>query len=89
MDSSRGRLRNQVISFLIDCDESLTCQGLNSNLGHFSCFTFIFISFGESWLLVSWCAGGRCDMVGNDEDHSRNRRSSAENQGWLHRSDTQ
>jgi hypothetical protein len=25
-------------------DESLICHGLNSNLGHFSCFTFIFVS---------------------------------------------
>jgi hypothetical protein len=25
-------------------------------------------------LLVSWCAGGRCDMAGNDEDHGRSRR---------------
>jgi hypothetical protein len=23
------------------CDESLTCRGLNSNLGHFGSFTFI------------------------------------------------
>jgi hypothetical protein len=25
------------------------------------CF-FIFVSFGETRLLVSWCAGGRCGM---------------------------
>ena len=25
------------------CDESLTCRGLNSNSGHFVCFTFIFV----------------------------------------------
>jgi hypothetical protein len=29
-------------------------------------------------LLVSWCAGGRCDMVGNDEDLCRSRRPSVE-----------
>jgi hypothetical protein len=29
------------------CDESLTCRCLNSNPGHFGCFTFIFVSFGE------------------------------------------
>jgi hypothetical protein len=29
--------------FLI-CDESLTCRILNSNLGHFSRFTFIILS---------------------------------------------
>jgi hypothetical protein len=38
---------------------------------------FIFGSFGESRLLVEWCAGGR------------SRRPSAEDRGWSHRSDTQ
>jgi hypothetical protein len=52
------------------------------NLGHFSYFTFIFILFGESRLLVSWCAGDRCGMTGSDEDRSRSRRSGAEDQGW-------
>jgi hypothetical protein len=44
------------------------------NPGHFSCFTFILCFIGESHLLVSWCAGGRCDMVCSDEDHDRSRR---------------
>jgi hypothetical protein len=35
------------------CDESLTYLGLNSNPGDFGCFTFIFVSCGESHLLVS------------------------------------
>jgi hypothetical protein len=35
------------------CDESLTCRGLNLNLGHFDGSTFIFVSCGESQLLVS------------------------------------
>jgi hypothetical protein len=47
------------------CDESLTCRCLNLNPGYFCCFTFTFVSFGESYLLVSWCAGDRCDMVGS------------------------
>jgi hypothetical protein len=33
-------------------------------------------------LLVSWCAGGRCDMVGNNEDHGRSRRPGVEDRGW-------
>jgi hypothetical protein len=33
-------------------------------------------------LLVSWCAGGRCDMAGNDEDRGRSRRPGAEDRGW-------
>jgi hypothetical protein len=44
---------------------SLTCRSLNSNPGHFSGFIFIFVSFGESCLLVSWCAGGRCGRAGS------------------------
>jgi hypothetical protein len=51
-------------------------------------FSFIFISFGESRLLVSWCAGGRCGIVCNNEDHGRSRRPSAEDRGWSHKSGT-
>jgi hypothetical protein len=61
------------------CDESLICRGLNSNPGHFGSFTFIFVSFGESRLLVSWCVCGRCGMVGSNEDRGRSRRPGAEN----------
>jgi hypothetical protein len=43
---------------------------------------YYFCSYEESCLLVSWCAGGRCDMVANDEDHGRSRRPSAEDQRW-------
>jgi hypothetical protein len=52
------------------------------------CFSFIFVSFGESRLLVSLCAGGRCGMVCSDEDHGRSRRLGAEDRGWSHRSGT-
>jgi hypothetical protein len=48
-----------------NCDESLTYRGLNLNPGHVSSFTFILVSCGESRLLVSWCAGGRCGMAGS------------------------
>jgi hypothetical protein len=51
------------------------------NPGHFRCFTFIHVSCGESCLLVSWCAGDRCDMAGSDDDHDRSRRPGAEDQG--------
>jgi hypothetical protein len=36
-------------------------------------------------LPVLWYAGGRCGMVGSDENHDRNRRPGAENQGWSHK----
>jgi hypothetical protein len=53
------------------------------------CFSFIFISFEESRLLVSWCASGKCGMTCSDEDRGRGRRSDAEDRGWSHRSGTQ
>jgi hypothetical protein len=52
------------------------------------CFSFIFVSLGESRLLVSWCAGGRCGMACSDEDRGRSRRPGVEDRGWSHRSDT-
>jgi hypothetical protein len=55
---------------------------LNSNLGRFSSFTFIFVLCEELCLLVSWCAGDKCGMVGSDEDRGRNRRPSAKNRRW-------
>jgi hypothetical protein len=33
-------------------------------------------------LLVSWCAGGRCGMAGNDEDRARSRRPGTKYRGW-------
>jgi hypothetical protein len=35
----------------------------------------------ESCLLLSWCAGGRCDVTGSDSDCSRSRRSDVEDRG--------
>jgi hypothetical protein len=52
------------------------------------CFTFIFVSFGESCLLVSWCAVGRCGMACSDEGRDRSRRHGAEGRGWSHMSGT-
>jgi hypothetical protein len=40
------------------------------------------ILVGESWLLVLWCAGDRCDMAGSDVHHDRSVRPSAEDRGW-------
>jgi hypothetical protein len=48
----------------------------------------ISVSCGESRLLASWCADGRCGMAGSDEDHDRSKRPGAEDRGWSHRSDT-
>jgi hypothetical protein len=33
-------------------------------------------------LLVLWCADGKCNMVGNDEDCGRSRRPGAEDREW-------
>jgi hypothetical protein len=51
-------------------------------------FSFTFVSLGESRLLVSWCAGGRCGMAYSDEDRDRSRRPGVEDRGWSHRSVT-
>jgi hypothetical protein len=48
------------------------------------CFSFTFVSFGESCLFVSWCAGGRCDMTCSDEDRDRSKRPDAEDRIWSH-----
>jgi hypothetical protein len=39
-------------------------------------------------LLISWYAGGKCDMVCSDEDRGRSWRLGAEDRGWSHRSVT-
>jgi hypothetical protein len=54
----------------------------------FQWFYLYLVSFGESCLLVSWCAGGSCGMVGSDEDSGRSRIPLADNRGWFHRSGT-
>jgi hypothetical protein len=51
-------------------------------------FCFIFVSFGESRLLVSWCAGGRCGISCSDEDCGRSRKLGAKDREWSHRSGT-
>jgi hypothetical protein len=37
---------------------------------------------GETFLLVSWCVCGKCDIAGNDEDRGKSRRLGVEDQGW-------
>jgi hypothetical protein len=53
-----------------------------------SYFSFIFVSFGELSLIVSWRACGRCGMTCSDENCGRSRRPGAEDRGWSHRSGT-
>jgi hypothetical protein len=55
---------------------------------YFGSFTFIYVLFGESCLLVSWCACDRCGMACSDEDRGRSMRPSIEDRGWSHRSGT-
>jgi hypothetical protein len=45
------------------------------------CFSFIFVSFEESCLLISWCADGRYGMACSDEDRGRSRRPGTEDRG--------
>jgi hypothetical protein len=52
------------------------------NLKHFGYFTYIFVSCGESCLLVSWCTCGKCGMAGSDEDRGKSKRPGAEDREW-------
>jgi hypothetical protein len=38
---------------------------------------YLVILCGESCLVVLWCVGDRCDMMGSDEDRGRSRRPGA------------
>jgi hypothetical protein len=58
------------------------CLGLNLNSRNFSGLTRLSFSCGETCVLVSWCIGDRCDMVGSNEDWCRSRRLGAVDQGW-------
>jgi hypothetical protein len=44
-------------------------------------FSFTFVSFEESRLLVSWCVGSKCGMACNDEDRGKSGRPGAEDRG--------
>jgi hypothetical protein len=44
--------------------------------------TLLSTLYGESCLLVSWCANDMCGMVGNDEDCGKSRRPGAEDWEW-------
>jgi hypothetical protein len=48
----------------------------------------IFVSCGESCLIVSWCVGCRCGMAGSDEDRGRSKRPSVKTRDGRHRSST-
>ncbi len=49
-------------------------------------FYLYFISFGESRLLVSWCAGDKCGIARGDDDRGRSRRPGVEDRRWSHKS---
>jgi hypothetical protein len=44
-------------------------------------FSFTLVSFRESCLLISWCAGDMCGMACSDEDRGRSRRPGVEDRG--------
>jgi hypothetical protein len=83
MNSWRGRLRNQVVSTLVlyvmshwHVEVWIRIRDISVVLLYYLC------SYGESCLLVSWCAGGRCNMAGSIEDHDKSRRPGTEDRGW-------
>jgi hypothetical protein len=82
-------LTNQVVSSLVWLWWVIDLASFEFESGIVSlCFSFTFVLFRESHLLVSWCAGGRCGMTCSDEDHDRSRRPGVEDRGWSHRSGT-
>jgi hypothetical protein len=82
-------VRNQVVRSLVWLWWVIDLARVEFESGIVSfCFSFTFVSFGESRLLVSWYLGGRCDMTCNNEDRGMSRRLSIEDRGWSHRSDT-
>jgi hypothetical protein len=86
MDSSRGRLRNQVVSSLVWLWWVIDLVRFEFESGIVFILFFFYLCFvGESCLLVSWCAGGRCGMTCSDEDRGRSRRPGAEDRRWSHR----
>jgi hypothetical protein len=85
MYSSRGRLRNQVVSTLVWYVMShwhvkvwIRIRDIFVVLRY-----YLYLgSCGELHLLVSCCVGDRCDMTSSDEDLGSSRRSGAEDRGW-------
>jgi hypothetical protein len=49
---------------------------------------YLYPLFGESCLLISWCAGGMCDMTCSDEDRDSSIRPGTDDRGWSHKSGT-
>jgi hypothetical protein len=89
MDSSRRRLRNQVVSTLVWLWWVINLLRFEFESRTFWWFYYLYpCSCGESRLHVSWCAGGRCDMIGSDGNRGMSRRPSTEDRGWPHRLDT-
>jgi hypothetical protein len=82
------KIRNQVVSSLVWLWWVIDLARFEFKSGIVLFYFFISVSFGESRLLVSWCAGGRCGMTCSDKDHDRSRRPGAEDRGWSHRSGT-
>jgi hypothetical protein len=82
MYSSRGRLRNQVVSTLVWLWWVIDLQWFEFESMIFWLFYPIICLCGESRLLVSWGVGDRCDMAGSDEDRGCCRRPGAEDRWW-------
>jgi hypothetical protein len=81
MDSSRERLRNQMVSTLVWLWWVINLPWFEFKFRRFRWFYFYLCSCGESRLLVSWCVGDRCDMADSGEDRGRSRRPGAEDRG--------
>jgi hypothetical protein len=81
-------LRNQVVGSLVWLWWVIDLVMFEFESGIILFCFFIFVLFGESRLLVLWCAGGRCSMTCSNEDRGRSMRPGAEDRGWSHWSGT-
>jgi hypothetical protein len=79
----REYLRNQVVSTLILYVMSHWHGEVWIRISDISMVLLYYLcSYGESYLLITLCAGDKCDMEDSDEDHDKSRRPGAEDRGW-------
>jgi hypothetical protein len=64
------------------CDESLTCWGLNLNLGQFGDSTLLSLFVWRIAFVCLMVCRYMCNMAGSNEDRGMSRRPNADDQWW-------
>jgi hypothetical protein len=78
----RKKLRNQVVSTLIWLWWVIDLPRFEFESETYWLFYLYLCSCGETCLLVSWCACGRCDMADIDKNCGMSRKPGVKNQRW-------